>query len=427
VTTADLLARIEDALASGARARIIDHAARLQPFSRALAEVRQGLSTHRFRAPAVSLDWRDGVDSLDHATRRDGFHVLHEWDGKALRVVNTSIVVGVLDFLSTQRGGEATDRGSLAILLDYYFVYLLALAAMRAWDTPDTPATLERITALLATLHAPESSGQKFADDAEMLLLIATSHYEPEEHGYRLLLDRVRAMPRQHRAAVAIGHAHAMGAHLRYAYEITTAKSIPGTREDNVADYPWLRWSLMTLLEEFDRLAADPNGQSSRAQVAEALANGLVPDPAAFVGPEARTLAPGADTDRIIELFERHRAAIVDACAAHRPLDRAYSPLSLFFNFSQNLLKGAVVDALLMGEPWNLSLNDMFTALPAGDAKHAGKERLARTVMGYAKMHPDIVSGRPVAAVVYDPVTARRSFAGAMRIISGTAGTAQSG
>jgi hypothetical protein len=47
-----------------------------------------------------------------------------------------------------------------------------------------------------------------------------------------------------------------------------------------------------------------------------------------------------------------------------------------------------------------------------------GKERLARTVMAYAKLHPDSVSGRPVPAVVYDPVTARRTFASAMRLLS---------
>jgi len=420
VTTADLLVRLEDALGSGARTRLIDHTARLQPFSRALSELRHGLAAHRLRAPGVSLDWRDLVDALDQATRREGFHVLHEWDGKALRVVNASIVVGVLDFLSGRRGTEATDRGSLAILVDYAFVYLLALVAMRAWDTADAAATLERVTAALAELQGEESSGQRFADDAEMLLLIATSHYEPEEHGYRLLLDRVRALPRHHRVTVAIGHAHAMGAHLRYAYEITTAKSIEGTREDNVADYPWLRWSVLTLLEEFDRIAADPAAAPARTQLAEALANGLVPDPAAFVGPGARTMAAGPETDRIVELFERHRSALIEAFAPHRPLDRAYSPLSLFFNFSQNLLKGAIVDALVMGEPWNLSLNDMFTALPAGDPRHAGKERLARTVMAYAKLHPDTVSGRPVPAVVYDPVTARRSFAAAMKVFAGT-------
>jgi len=210
-----------------------------------------------------------------------------------------------------------------------------------------------------------------------------------------------------------------MGAHLRYAYEVTTAKSIAGTRDDNVADYPWLRWSLMTLLEEFDRLAADPDAGMARTQLAEALANGLLPDPAAFVGPDAASIANGhPDAGRIIDLFARHRPALIEAFTPHRPLDRAYSPLSLFWNFSQNLLKGAVVDALVMGEAWNLSLNDMFTALPAGDPKHVGKERLARTVMAYAKLHPDSVSGRPVPAVVYDPVTARRTFASAMRLLS---------
>jgi len=425
VTSIDLIDRLDDALAAGAPARFVDHAARLQPFSRALAELRQAMATHRFRAPGVTIDLRNLVDDLDQATRREGFHVLHEWDGKALRVVQDSIVVAVLDFVAARRGSEGVDRVSLAILFEYYLVYLLALAAMRAWDTPDPPATLDRVTRTLRELQGPGSSGQRFADDAEMLLLVATSHYEPEEHGYRLLLERVRAMPREHRVNVAMQHAHAMGAHLRYAYEITTAKSIAGTRDDNVADYPWLRWSLMTLLEEFERVAVDSGAAVARAQLAEALANGLLPDPAAFVGADAAAIANGhPDTERSVELFERHRSALIEAFAPHRPLDRAYSPLSLFFNFSQNLLKGAVVDALVLGDAWNLSLNDMFTALPLGDAKHVGKERLARTVMAYARMHPDSVSGRPAPAVVYDPATARRTFATAMRQMAGSTGSA---
>ncbi len=37
-----------------------------------------------------------------------------------------------------------------------------------------------------------KGSGQRFADDAETLMLLATSHYEPGEQGYARLLERVR-------------------------------------------------------------------------------------------------------------------------------------------------------------------------------------------------------------------------------------------
>ena len=46
-------------------------------------------------------------------------------------------------------------------------------------------------------LQGPDGSGQRFVDDAETLILIATSHFEIVERGYGALLDaRADAEPR---------------------------------------------------------------------------------------------------------------------------------------------------------------------------------------------------------------------------------------
>jgi hypothetical protein len=91
-------------------------------------------------------------------------------------------------------------------------------------------------------------------------------------------------------------------------------------------------------------------------------------------------------------------------------VDGAYSPLSLFFNFSHNVLKGTIVDAALRGEPWPVGFNDLLTAAEPGDAGGDGRERLARTLMDYARANPDRINGEPTPVIVYDPRAGHRAF-----------------
>ena len=125
--------------------------------------------------------------------------MLHDWDGKADHVNDDIIPVDVLDYLTTQRGGEPPDAAALAILLDYYFFHLLALLSLRIWDDGDADANLDRLDALLGRAAGADGSGQRFVDDAETLILIATSHFEIVERGYGALLERVRTLNRRTR------------------------------------------------------------------------------------------------------------------------------------------------------------------------------------------------------------------------------------
>jgi hypothetical protein len=409
---------LEAALGGQLRRDVVEAAARHQTLGRALGPLRTAMQAHAWRGGGVGLDVASLVSDLDRRTRQEGFHVLHDWDGKADRVTANMIAVDVLEFLAAHRGAEDTDRAALAILIDYYFVYILALLAMRAWDDGRPGEDLDRVTRLLQRLQGPAGSGQKFADDAETLILIATSHYEPHEHGYDILLERARALPASNRAAMALGHAQAMGGHLRFGFDVTYNRDLAAMRADNGADYPWLCFALAGLMDEYARLSGIGEAGLSRERVIEALTNGLVPDPAAFLDDRPSSLAAHeADRARFDELFRRYQPELVEAFARYRPLDREYSALALYFNFSQNLVKGAVVDALLAGEPWDLTLNDLFTGVPRGEARNVARERLARTLMGYARAHPDSIGGRLAPVVIYDPAAGRRSFAAAMRIV----------
>jgi hypothetical protein len=183
-------------------------------------------------------------------------------------------------------------------------------------------------------------------------------------------------------------------------------------RADNAADYPWLLFSLATLMREYARLREDGAPEADRLAIAEALLNGLSPDVRVLTRADL-----GGDRGELCELFDAHRAGLVEDFERYRPSEEAYSPLSFFFNFSHNVLKGIVVDALLWGEPWPLALNDLFSAAPRAESGRDSRETLATTLMGYARAHPQRIRGRPVPAIVYDPIAGRRAFADTMRVL----------
>ncbi|PYR40493.1 MAG: hypothetical protein DMF93_10945, partial [Acidobacteria bacterium] len=110
-----------------------------------------------------------------------------------------------------------------------------------------------------------------------------------------------------------------------------------------------------------------------------------------------------------------------------------YSPLSLFFNFSHNVVKGTIVDAALGGAPWNVAFNDLLTG-EVGKAGRVGRvgqgtestegaegtqgtegegdprEPLARILMEYARANPDRIRGQLMPVIVYDPRAGHRAF-----------------
>ena len=124
-----------------------------------------------------------------------------------------------------------------------------------------------------------------------------------------------------------------------------------------------------------------------------------------------------AELDRFLDLFARHAAGLVQAIETHRPRDQGYWPIALFFNFSQNVLKGAIVDALLRGSATPVGLSDLFTGIPREGPLPEAKAGLSRRLMAYARANPDTIRGRLSPVIVYDPVVGRQSFGGAMRAI----------
>jgi hypothetical protein len=275
---------------------------------------------------------------------------------------------------------------------------------------------------LLDDLQGPSGSGQRFAANAETLLLLGTSHFEIDERGYDTLLAKVKTLDRPHQINVALGHAASMGSHLRFGFEATYARDTVIMRNDNVTDYPWLSFSLATLMREYSRDEGAggpvPSGVEGpdRDAICEAILNGLSPDARAFVRDAPAAPSPyESERAEFCDLFRRHEQALLGEFERFRPSTATYSPLSFFFNFSHNVVKGAVVDALLRGKPSALTLNDMLTGISRGAEEHADKEALATTLMGYARANPHRIRGRLMPVIVYDPAAGRRAFSVTMQ------------
>ena len=332
----------------------------------------------------------EGLHSYDSRTRADGFHALHDWDGIADSVNDETIRLDVLHYIADKAGLQPPNHRCLAIP-PRLLLHVPACAPVAAYLGRGRCGCQSRSLGRAARdLQGPHGSGQQFAHDAETLILIATSHFELDEHGYDLLLERTRTLNHAHQTRIAIGHAPCLGSHLRFGFEATYGRDTVNMRNDNVADYPWLCFSISTLMHEYGRMREAGITGVARNTIVEAMLNGLTPDARALVGSAPSFLSAWeAELAAFREGFRRYADDLLAGFEPFRPTPDRYSPLSFFFNFSHNVLKGTVVDALLAGEPWALTINDLATGIDHdGGANAQAKERLARTLMGMRPRQP---------------------------------------
>jgi hypothetical protein len=414
-TSFDLLCNdLEEILSGPTRQALVAAAAEAGTLGAALLHLRDGMREHAWEVAGRRLELGRAIEKLDRKTRQIGFHVMNDWDGVADRVNDDIIPVDVLQYLVDRRGTDAVAPVMLAMLLDYYFMHVLALLSVRLWDDGDANRNLDRVAHLLQLLQGPNGSGQMFAADAETLLLIATSHYEMYERGYAVLLENVRTLSSPHQTRIALGHAASMGCHLRFGFEATYGRDTVNMRDDNVADYPWLLYALNTLMQQYVRLRETGDADAPHDVLVEALINGLSGDARAFVGQPPSSLAQFApEREQFRAAFHAYKHDLLEAFDAYRPSERSYSPLNFFFNFSHNVVKGTTIDALLERRPWPLTFNDLLTSRDA--SKNAQKEALATTLMDYARANPQTIRGRLMPVIVYDPAKGRQAYAVAAR------------
>jgi hypothetical protein len=412
-----LLDALEVVLSGPRRREIVDVLGRRGDMNDGLRRIRSAMSEHRFEG--LPGDFARTVRRLDQRTRQDGFRVLHAWNHNTHRFTDDLVPVLMIDFFERSGVQDPEVAPTLSILLDYYFLHLLAVAAMRAWDTDDPAATLDRITGLLGQLQGADGSEHHFVADAETLMIYALSQFHPEEHAYDRIIEKTAVLPEAHEVAFARVSAAVLGAHLRWGFWLMYGRDVVRMRDDNVGDYPWLLYSVLVLLRAWAGMVEDEAREEERARVAGSLLLGLAADPWAFTGRPPPALEPYPDEyAEVRRLLEAHGPRLLDELESHRPAKDAYAPLSLHFNFPHNALVAIVTLALLEGRPQPLTLNDLFEEGEVGaepDGRNArvspeSKEELARTLMAFSRGSPDRLGYRGAMLVAYDPLSALRTF-----------------
>ena len=404
ITNDNLCLVLESILEGTARTQILDRALSGGDFEVGVKRLRSSMQTHIFRASADVFSLSQMIEELDKQTREDGFHVLQAWDFGAHQFSEENVPTLMMDFWTKTAPEARLERSSLAILLDYYFLHVLALCAMRAWDGSNADATLDRITKLVEHLQGPEGSGHQFVQNAETLLVLAVSHFHPEGQAYDRLVEKVQSLDSRHQLNFALIGAAVLGSHLRWGFSVMYRRDLGRMRDDNTADYPWLLDVLLTLVREYARMHEEGIEGPERENVVNALLNGLSPDPWAFIDTRPAALIDyEAEYSELSEFFIQYREEILEDFESHRPGRDTYSPISFHTNFLPNTLVAMVMTALLEGSAQKLSLNALFLS----NRDEIGDERanLARMLMHYANASPDRLGEHGAALIIYDEGT----------------------
>jgi hypothetical protein len=169
-------------------------------------------------------------------------------------------------------------------------------------------------------------------------------------------------------------------------------------------------------MQQYVLLRESGEASVAREVLIESLANGLSGDARAFVGRPPASLSPfEPERAAFRDAFHAYKQDLLDEFEQYRPTERTYSPLSFFFNFSHNVVKGTTIDALLEARPWPVIFNDLLTVREEDETHNQFKAALARTLMDYARANPQTIRGRRMPVIVYDPAKGRQAFAVAMR------------
>jgi hypothetical protein len=370
---------------------------------RARAALRHAMRTHTFETQAGRITLRRVVDVLDAHTRRDGLHVLHGWDFAAQRRPPETAPVLLLDYC--ERLGIAPHRSdaALGVLLEHYGVAVLGLLLVRAWDDGDPNINLDRLDALLQALQGPPASAHPVVDDVGTLLMLAVAYYHPEETAYDALLRKVWALDEPHRLRLALPCAAVMASHLRWGWRFMYRQDVGAMRTDNVVDYPWSLFALVTLMRAYADMRERGVDAAGRATVTEGLLNGLAADPWIFAGkPPAFLEEYRREFEELRESLRRYRSDLLADFGPLQPSSRAYSPLAFACNFLSNA-SVAMATLACGADTRHPPLAALFTRGAADSAGSGEAAALARELMGYAAGDPQRLGAGGAPLIVYDP------------------------
>ena len=394
---------LEVALKGDFRGDLVDDALRSGSCRKAVRLLRSNMRSHSFKTSSHRIALGDFVRKFDGLSREEGFEVLHTWDHGAHVFLEEITPVLMLDHFQKLETTSRSERVSLFILLDFYFLQVLILCAMRAWDEGDPDGVLDRVTGLLRVLQGPDGSGHRFVDDAETLLMLAVSQFHPRDYAYDRFVEKIWAMNREHLKNFARISTAVLGAHLRWGFGVMYRRDVTRMRDDNVGDYLWLLCALWTLMREYALLQdADVQG-AERSEIVEGLLNGLTSDPWAFVGKVPEALSGYSEQySNFCDLLKRYGEDLLEDFREHRPATEGFSPLAFHFNFPHNVLMGTLMIALDQGKARNLSMNALLLGRHDGRVTEQSPDDFAKELTAFAGSSPDKLDSHGARLIIYD-------------------------
>lgn len=300
-------------------------------------------------------------------------------------------------------------------LFNLYVLRRLMLLAMRLWDADAHGAgeRLAQVQGVLDELWRTAPADQPvLVRDARWLFALAQSPTTDELHGYFEVAERIaETLPDEDRIEINKASVRMAGGHLRSQLRhVSTQKGvsldehslISSTRKSNALDLATLVQGLVPLLDAYERAAARSGAEEQRLDLADAICQGISPDPELFLN-RLDLLAPysmiehlfiATDRDgrvaytsmgrRHLRLLEQYAEAIrrvrqplSDDCARFRPVAGTYSPYGALYGFSSRILEHIALKASQPDAVTRYTLEDVFVA---GDA-----EKLA-WVSGWRKL-----------------------------------------
>ena len=418
---------VEAALRGSFRSDVLEAAWKSGNFRKAFRSLRADLGHHSFQTASRKLVLRNQIRRLDNLTRDEGFEVFHTWDHSRHRFSEENAPVLTLDYWANLRATPRSDGIAFSILLDFYFLHVLMLLAVRVWDEDDPDRALDRVTSLLHLLQGPHGSRHRFAADGETLIMLAISQFHPYELAYDQLIEKIWTLSPEHVRRFALVSTAVLGAHLRWGLGAMYGRSTMRMRDDNRADYPWLLFALDTLLREYARLREEGIRGAERDEVVEGLLNGLTPDPWAFTGtlPEGLVDYPGKYA-RFCELLVRAGPALVEECKRHLPSAEPFSPMAVHFNFPHNVLMAHLMTALEDGAPRSLAVNAVLGGHHGDGDPGSSKNELAAELTTFAAS-PERLGSHRARLIIHDWRAGRAHCDAALRVIGNYVGKAENG
>ena len=353
-----------------------------------------------FASPAVTLSQSHLRGQLEEAHWASGFRP-RELPGLHNGLVDPAeMMVRAFHLWQQTRWPGRNGRARYAhTLFNLYVVRCLELLSMRLWDEGSGRARqrLSHVQATLDQLWKTTTADQPvFVRDARWLIPLAQSPATDDLGAYFAVAEKIATMSSDedrleiHKAGVRMAAGH-LRSQIRYhsvkkAVTLDEQSLVLSTRNTNALDFALLIQDLVPLLEAYEH-ACHGNDGEKRLELADAICQGISPDPELFLDrvdllgaySMIEHLFVATDRDgqvvytpmgtRHVQLFHEYEArieraskALSDDCSHFRPVANAYSPYGVLYGFSTDLIEHMALKTLQPDAVHDFSLEDVFVA-----------------------------------------------------------------